>query len=192
MEKPRQQELRLTVYDFISVNHYLAYRVVFKNGKPTAMSYKTAEAQRFKKKFTEYVKQEVKKQSWVMSENPYQHYYVDAVFYFPRIDMDAANYDKLIADSITESKCVWLDDNCVCNRILKIMYDNKNPRIELTIHPTDFVGIFDDWKQAEEFENKCKSCKRYAKNCFIFRKAFEGRIQDEIVDRENCLKYKEK
>ena len=190
MEKPIQQTLKLTVYEFISVNHYLAYRVVYKNGRPTAMSYKTAEAQRFKREFTEYVKKEVKKQGWIMSTNPYQHYYVDAVFYFPRVDMDCANYDKLIADSITDSGCVWLDDNCVCNRIIKVMYDNKNPRIELTIHPTDFVGIFDGWKEAIQFENKCKTCKRYNKNCSILRKAFEGRIQSEIVDGE-CTEYKE-
>ena len=28
----------LTIDDFISVNHYLAYRAIMKNGKPMAMS----------------------------------------------------------------------------------------------------------------------------------------------------------
>lgn len=188
MEK---QTLKLTVHDFISVNHYLAYRVVYKNGKPTAMSYKTAEAKKFQKEFTEYVKQQAKEQGWVMSDNPYQHYYVDAVFYFPRIDMDCSNYDKCVADAITDAGCVWLDDNMICNRILKVMYDNKNPRIELTIYPVDFVGIFDSQEQADEFENVCETCKRYKNNCSILRKALEGRIQNEVTEDYLCMKYKE-
>lgn len=186
MEK---QVLKLVVNEFISVNHYLAYRVIYKNGKPTAMSYKTKEAKDFQKKFTEYVKQQAKEQNWVMSKNPYQHYYVDAVFYFPRVDMDCSNYDKCIADAITDAGCVWLDDNMVCNRILKVMYDSKNPRIELTIYPVDFIGIFDNQEEADSFIDNCKICKRYKNNCSLLKKAFEGRIQDEIVNNE-CLKYK--
>lgn len=187
MEK---QILKLTVNEFISVNHYLAYRVTYKNGKPMAMSYKTKEAKDFQKRFTEYVKQEAKKQGWIKSENPYQHYYVDAVYYFPKTNMDCANYDKCISDAITDSGAVWLDDKMICNRILKVMYDNKNPHIELTIYPVDFVGIFDNQASADYFEDKCKTCKRYDRNCSILRKAMEGRIQDEIVEGV-CTKYKE-
>lgn len=187
MEK---QTLKIIVTEFISVNHYLAYKIVYKNGKATAMSYKTKEAKDFQKKLTEYVKQQAKEQGWVMSKNPYQHYYVDTVFYFPRIDMDCANYDKCIADAITDSGVVWLDDNMICTRVLKVMYDNKNPRIELTIYPVDFVGIFDNQEEANIFEHKCKTCKRFKNNCSIFRKAMEGRIQDEIINN-SCTKYKE-
>ena len=42
-----KQELKLVITDFISVNHYLAYRTVMKNGKPMAMSYKTKEAKNY-------------------------------------------------------------------------------------------------------------------------------------------------
>lgn len=182
-------ELKLIVTEFISVNHYLSYRVVYKkNGRPTAMSYKNAEASRFQRNFAEYVKREVKKQNWVMSENPYQHYYVDAVFYFPRIDVDCNNYWKVMLDAITDSGCVWLDDNSVCERVLKVMYDNKDPRIELTIHPVEFIGIFDNSRDAILFEEKCKGCKRYKRNCSILRKALEGRIQDEVMGNK-CLKF---
>lgn len=187
-----KQILKLIVDEFISVNHYLAYRVIYKNGKATAMSYKTLEARKFQKNFTEYVKQQVKEQGWEMSKNPYQHYYVDAVFYFPRVDMDCANYDKCISDAITDSGVVWLDDNMVCNRILKVMYDNKNPRIELTIYPVDFIGIFDTQIDAEKFKEKCSSCKRYKNNCSILKKALEGRIQDEITNEFQCLKFQAK
>ena len=34
-----------------SVNHYLAYRVIIKNKKPMAMSYKTREAIKYQKSF---------------------------------------------------------------------------------------------------------------------------------------------
>ncbi len=185
-----QQELKLVATEFISVNHYLSYRVVYKkSGKPMAMSYKNAEASRFQREFTRYVKEEVEKQGWVMSKDPYQHYYVDAVFYFPRVDVDCNNYWKVLLDSITDAGCVWLDDNSVCERVLKVVYDNKNPRIELTIHPVEFVGIFDDMDELEQFEDMCKGCRRYLRNCSILRKAKEGRIQDEIID-QCCEKYK--
>ena len=54
------QQLKLTVTDFVSVNHYLAYRAIIKNGKPMAMSYKTQEAKKFQKDFTDYVKEQAK------------------------------------------------------------------------------------------------------------------------------------
>ena len=36
--------LKLTSPLGVSVNHYLAYRAIMKNGKPMAMSYKTPES----------------------------------------------------------------------------------------------------------------------------------------------------
>ena len=49
--KNDKQVLKLVITDFISVNHYLAYRTIMKNGKPMAMSYKTKEAKKFQEKF---------------------------------------------------------------------------------------------------------------------------------------------
>ena len=82
MENKEKQVLKLVITDFISVNHYLAYRAIIKNGKPMAMSYKTPEAKKFQENFTEYVKEQAKIQNWETDLNPFQHYYVDAVFYF--------------------------------------------------------------------------------------------------------------
>ena len=95
--------LKLIITDFVSVNHYLSYRAIIKKGKPMAMSYKTQEAKSFQKKFEEHVKEQVKVQKWDVPVNPAQHFYVDAVFYFPRVDMDANNYFKVSLDSITET-----------------------------------------------------------------------------------------
>ena len=57
-----------------SVNHYLAYRAIMKNGKPMAMSYKTPDAIRYQNKFTKYVIRQVKEQKWPLKPNKTQHY----------------------------------------------------------------------------------------------------------------------
>lgn len=173
-----------------SVNHYLSYRVVKRNGKYTAMSYKTKEASDYRKSFSQYVSEEVKNQSWEMTPNKTQHFYVDAVAFFPSIDMDMSNYWKVMLDAITDTQLIWLDDNVVCERVRRIYYDTKDPRIELTVKPVDYIGIFDDVSQLDLFESRCFGCARYNRNCSILRKAKEGRIQQEIHNLE-CLKYKE-
>lgn len=172
-----------------SVNHYLSYRSVIKNGKALAYSYKTQEATNYRKKFSEYVIAEANKQGWHNELNKLQHYYVDADFYFPRIDKDPNNYWKIMIDAITDTQLVWVDDNVVCERVNKILYDTDNPRIELTIYPVEYVGIFSSKQACDDFEANCASCSRYSNNCKILAKAKEGRIQDEIVNGV-CVKYR--
>lgn len=171
-----------------SVNHYLAYRAIMKNGKPMAMSYKTQEAAKYQSYFTDYVKQEVVKQNYDLEPNKTRHFYIDAVFYFDRIDKDPNNYFKCMLDAITDSKLIWLDDNVTCERVQRIYYDSKNPRIELDIYPVDYIGIFDNAACLQVFENKCAGCKKYNRNCTILHKAKEGRIQDEVVNMI-CQKF---
>lgn len=184
------KELKLVSPICPSNNHYLSYRVIRSGKKNIVSPYPTKETKDFKKKFISYIKEEVKKQGWEMDYTGLQHYYMDWDVYFPRIDMDAANYDKVIADCITESGVVWVDDNTLCNRIKHIYYDSNNPRFILTIYPVDYIGIFDNKEQLDKFENKCKTCTRYGRNCSILSKAKSGRIQEEVVDFE-CLKYKQ-
>lgn len=173
-----------------SVNHYLAYRAIIKNGKPMAMSYKTPEATKYQKYFTEYATEQARLQNWVKSENKFQHYYMDTFFYFPRTDMDANNYFKCMADAITESARIWIDDNQLCERVQGIWYDTDNPRIELEIKPVDYIGIFKNISQLEEFESNCIQCKKYKDGkCSVLIKAKEGRIQPDIIDMK-CSKYK--
>ena len=38
-----------------SVNHYLGYRAIIKNGKPMATSYKTTEAKKYQKEVEKYI-----------------------------------------------------------------------------------------------------------------------------------------
>lgn len=171
-----------------SVNHYLAYRAVMKNGRPLATSYKTSEAVKYQREFAAYVCEECEKQGWDMIPNKTQHFYVDTVFYFYRTDLDCNNYFKVMLDAITDTQKIWLDDNVTCERVFAIYYDDKNPRIEITIHPVDYIGVFKNASQAAEFESVCVGCKRYTRNCSILRKAKEGKLQEE-TDGVICKKY---
>lgn len=186
----KKNKLKLVTPICPSNNHYLDYKVMNRGSKNIVFPYPTNETKEFKKNFITYIQNEVKKQGWVKDESGLQHYYVNWNVYFPRVDMDAANYDKVIADSITESKVVWVDDNVVCNHINHIYYDNKNPHFELEIYPVDYIGIFDNEAQLCKFEDKCKTCNRYSRNCSLLKNAKLGKIQDDIEDL-SCKKYKE-
>ena len=163
-----------------SVNHYLAYRAVIKNGKAIGMSYKTKEALQYQKDFINYVKAEAQRQNWETSSNPKQHFYVDAIFYFGRTNQDANNYFKVMLDAITDTGLIWIDDNVVCERVQRVYYDSENPRIVLYIHPTDYIGVFANTSRLAEFEANCIGCKRYERNCSLLKRAKTGYIQREI------------
>ena len=172
-----------------SVNHYLSYRAIIKNGRPMAMSYCTNEAKKYKSDFSDYVKQQVKKQGYKLSPDKTRHFYVDSVFYFDRQGKDCNNYYKCLLDAITDTQLIWLDDNVVCERVQRIYYDASNPRIELDIHPVDYIGVFDNASHLESFTSKCVECIRHNRNCSILQRAKEGKIQPEIADGV-CTKFK--
>lgn len=182
--------LRLTSPIPPSQNHYTGIRIIKSGGKNIPMVYKTKEAKEYEKEFDRIIREQVKEQGYNLPVNDKQHFNVDAVFYFDRIDKDTSNADKVLLDTITGTQLVWKDDNVALFRPQRIYYDVKNPRIELTVYPVDYVGIFDNREQLNQFEDKCKNCKRYARNCSILNKAKEGRIQEEIQDM-TCSKYKE-
>lgn len=184
------QILKLTSPIPPSVNHYLAYRAVIKNKRPLAFSYKTSDAIKFQKDFVDYLRSEVAKQGWLKSENKFLHYYMDCIFYFGRSDMDANNYFKVLADSITDSGCVWIDDTQLCERVQKINYDSTDPRIEITITPVDYIGIFSDISQLEIFISNCIQCSKYKDGkCNLLERAKQGRIQEQIKNNK-CLSFK--
>jgi len=174
-----------------SVNHYLSYRVVkTKTGKSIACSYKTKEATTYQKEFQEYVTQEAKKQNWNIEDVANSHLYVDTVFYFPRTDMDCNNYFKVMLDAITNTQVVWKDDNIVCERVQRIYYNSKDPHIEISIHPVSYIGIFDNNDKLQNYENRCKGCGRYSRNCSLLNRVKAGYIQ-EGISQDDCLFYKQ-
>ena len=172
-----------------SVNHYIAYRAIMKNGRPMAMSYKTPEAYQYQRDFIEYVRREAEAQGWDLEPDPNRHFYIDTVFYFGEKRQDANNYFKVMLDAITETKLIWLDDNVTCERVQAIFYDSKNPRVELYIHPVDYIGVFENASQRDAFTERCIGCTRYKRNCSLLRRALEGRIQPEIKDCV-CSRYR--
>jgi len=152
--------------------------------------YETAEAKKYKKDFALHIREQVKKQGYSLVPNKMQHFYVDCIFFFDRVDKDPNNYFKLLLDAITDTQLIWIDDNIVCERVQAIYYDTANPRIELTICPVDYIGVFDNQEQLEQFESNCTCCTRYkGGRCSILNKAVEGRIQDEVAGLE-CKKFK--
>lgn len=185
------QQLNLVSCMPPSVNHYLAYRAIIKGGRAIGMSYCTQEAKKYKANFANYVISEVQKQGWDLIPNEYQHFYVDVVFYFHTTSADANNYFKCMLDAITDTKAIWLDDNVVCERVQGIFYDSQNPRVELCIHPVEYIGIFENKDALDRFESKCTTCSRFARNCSLLKNAKAGRIQAEISDGL-CTKFNHK
>ena len=175
-----------------SVNHYMGYRAIMKNGKPLSVQYKTNEAKKYCKTLSDIIYDAVVTQNWTNSTDKKQHFYVDAVFYFPRVRMDSNNYWKVMLDVITDTKLIWYDDNVVCERTQAIYYDTNNPRVEVSIHPVDYIGVFNDESQLKDFESGCIDCAKYRDGkCEVMRKAKEGRIQEYIKDNK-CSKYDKK
>lgn len=166
-----------------SVNHYCARRYVTKNGRPMAINYKTKEAVHYQNEFKKTIRNAVIAQNWNTDLTNPRHFYVDANFYFDRGRKDPNNYWKCLLDAITETELIWADDDIVCERVNRIAYDAKKPRIELCIYYVDYIGIFDNEKQKDIFiETNCKTCKRFARNCTVLSGALEGKVQEGVTN----------
>lgn len=177
-----------------SVNHYIAYRTVYKNGRPMSMSYKTKESLEFKKEFSEYLIQEVKNQGWDLEVNKTQHFYIDTIYYFRAKGSDPSNYFKLLLDTITDTQKIWIDDDVALERVQAVYYDSLNPRMEIHIHPVEYIGIFNNTDELNDFKSRCLMCKYNKRNCSVLKKAVDGKIQEEITREDNilrCFKYKQ-
>jgi crossover junction endodeoxyribonuclease RusA len=193
-------DLKLTSKIPPSVNHYLGYRAIPKKKKDEktgkwktvhiVVAYHTKEAKEFIEYFTKYAKEQVEKQNWEIEQTRDIHHYADCVYYFPRTNMDDQNYPKVSSDCL--NGIAYIDDSKVLFRTNRIYYDSVNPRVEIKIHAVDYRGIFNSQEHLDQFEDKCKTCKRYSRNCSILRKAKEGRIQEEIDDQFVCSKYQYK
>lgn len=190
----KKQHLKLVCKDFVSVNHYMNYRV---QGK-IVMVYKPKTTKDFEKRFGEYIKQEIVKQGWVRPPKD-KLIIIDSTFYFPRIDMDAQNYFKTICDVGTQSG-IWEDDNITMERVNRIYYDSKNPRIEFDIYESDFIGVFSSQNEYIEFKKEnCDKCKKKSDgskgSCTILKQLLENRIIDNVCELEGkwtCNKIKAK
>lgn len=185
------EELTLTVKGIPpSVNHYMGYRGVRKGNGCMVMAYTKQEAKNFQKEFESYAKEQVELQGWDIEKTRNIHHYMDCVFYFDRTDKDSQNYFKVMSDVL--NGIAYIDDRTILTRTFQQFYDSSNPRIEMKIHPVEYRGIFSSESHMNEFERRCLNCKRYSRNCSILSKAKEGRIQIEINEDYECIKFKEK
>lgn len=179
----------------VSVNNYLKARsfIMYVKGKAVAQTsvYESKEGKDYKKKFVTYVKNEIIKQGWKYKEGKFV--VVKATIYFDKTNRDANNIWKLMIDGLVDSGVVK-DDNIIMERVERIYYDVKNPRVELEIYNHSSYGIFDDEYECKMFNDRCQKCTRYNNNCSIWNKCIESRIIEEVsvIDGVKvCSKFKE-
>ena len=195
MEENNKNILHLVSNIPVSVNHYIKPRgFIMKVGgapKVQVTMYETSDAKKYKKEFMQHVQKELKNQQWNIEENKF--IIVEATFYFDRTHKDTNNHWKIMLDALTECG-IWKDDSLVMERVNRIYYDSKNPRIELKIYHSDHIGIFNNDIEYKTFIHNCESCTRYNRNCSLLKSALESRIQEEINLIDNkfvCNKFKE-
>jgi Holliday junction resolvase RusA-like endonuclease len=171
------------------VNQY-KYNARTKKNEPTGARVLSKEGKLSKALIQKAAKNQMKKQKWDYEYTKDNYIYLDSIIYFNKKGRDDNNLYKLLCDAL--EKIVYDNDSRVLIRTMKIFYDAENPRMELHIHPVEYIGIFDDQSCLDKFESVCKNCSRYARNCSILNKAKEGRIQEEIDSTFTCSKFKEK
>jgi Holliday junction resolvase RusA-like endonuclease len=145
------------------------------------------DGEKTKKQIINKAKDQLQGQNWSYDFTLDNYIYMDTIIYFNRKGRDDNNIYKLLCDAL--EKVVYENDSRVLIRTQRILYDTNNPRVEVTFTPVEYRGIFPTEIHMNEFENKCKGCKRYARNCSILNKAKEGRIQEDIDGDLTCTKY---
>lgn len=132
-------------------------------------------------------------QTWDYEWTKENFVYQDTIVYFARRGSDDNNIYKLLNDSL--EGITYDNDSRVLVRTKQIVYDPKNPRIEVHIYPVDFIGIFKDELAFIDFEDTCKDCSKYRKgSCSILKDSINGTVREEIgsIHKPICTAFKEK
>ncbi|WEG18693.1 RusA family crossover junction endodeoxyribonuclease [Alkalihalophilus pseudofirmus] len=157
---------------------------------PTGKRVMSSEGRKVKEKIAKQAKEQIKGQDWDFDYTRDHYIYQDSVMYMSRSNRDDNNVYKLLNDTL-EGIC-YENDSRVLTRTQRIYIDPKDPHIEVTLTPVPYIGIFDNEQQLHNFEENCKTCTRYKRNCSILNKAKEGRIQEDLDEKSLvCSKYKE-
>lgn len=187
-------ELKLTLPVPLSLNELYINEYGWNPKKkmrtPTGRRILSKEGEKSKEELQSLTIEQMKDQEWDYDYTLENYIYMDTVIYFSRKNRDDNNIYKLLCDAL--EKIVYDNDSRVLIRTQKILYDTVNPHIDVTLKPVEYRGIFPTELHMNTFEENCKSCKRYARNCSILNKAKEGRIQEEISEDLICSKYKSK
>jgi Holliday junction resolvase RusA-like endonuclease len=154
---------------------------------PTGRRILSKDGEKCKEQLQQLTTEQLTDQEWDYAYTIENYIYMDTVIYFSRKGRDDNNIYKLLCDAL--EKIVYENDSRVLIRTQKILYDTTNPHIDVTLKPVEYRGIFPSEIHMNEFEDKCKECKRYARNCSILNKAKEGRIQEEVNGELVCSKF---
>lgn len=154
---------------------------------PTGKRIMSKEGVKVKEAIQTAAKTQLSKQDWDYEWTKENYIYQDCYIYMNRLGRDDNNLFKLLNDSL--EKIVYDNDSRVLTRTQRILIDKDEPRIILNISQSPHRGIFESEDHLKNFEQKCRECKRFGRNCSILKKAKEGRIQEEINDEFKCSKY---
>lgn len=192
MSENKHLEIKLILPLPVSINKLYINQYTWnpktKTRVPTGKRIMSEEGKKIKKLIQLEAIKQLQSQEWDYEWTKTNYIYQDCYIYMNRAGRDDNNIFKLLNDSL--EKIVYDNDSHVLTRTQRILIDSENPRVELSISQVPFRGIFDTEEQMKQFEEKCKTCKRYKNNCSILKKAKEGRIQKEIDENLNCIKYK--
>lgn len=193
------QELKLTLPVPTSINALYVNQYTFnpksRRREPTGAKILSKEGELCKKQIQLHATKQLSEQVWdyEWTEGKNNFLYQDAIIYFSRRGRDDNNIYKLLNDSL--EKISYDNDSRVLVRTQKILYDTVNPRIELTLTPVDYVGVFENKEKADAFEVKCKGCTRYLEGrCSILVDSLAATVREEIgsTDDPECVKFKMK
>lgn len=172
------------------VNKY-SFNPKTRRNEPTGARVLSNEGAKCKKLIQDKTMDQILYQNWDYNWTKTNYVYQDAIIFFGRKGRDDGNIYKLLNDAL--EKIAYENDSRVLIRTQRIVYDSKNPRLELTITPVDFVGIFDGNEEAKTFEEKCKTCTRYLEGrCSILVDSLDSYVREEIgsIDNPECTKFK--
>lgn len=81
----------------------------------------------------------MKSQQWDYELILERYLYLDTYIYMNRLGRDDNNIYKLLNESL--EKIVYDNDSRILTQ--KILIDTENPRVEVSLRPVEYIGIFD-------------------------------------------------
>lgn|GEM_PF-800462 len=179
-----------TSINALYINQF-AYNPKTRKREMTGARILSKQGEKRKQEIADAAKQQMESQEWDYEWTKENYVYQDAVIHFARRGSDDNNIYKLLNDTL--EGIAYDNDSRVLVRTQRIVYDSKNPRVEVTLTPVDFVGIFKDQEEADQFELRCNDCTRYLKGrCSILVDSQIGTVREEIgsINEPICEKYK--
>ncbi|MCI9069953.1 MAG: RusA family crossover junction endodeoxyribonuclease [Clostridium sp.] len=180
-----------------SVNDYLGKKVAYNpvTKKPYVQVYETAKAKAFKSHMKKVLKRTAEECAWEKT-GEFTYVVCEVKMYSNKKRKDADNIFKCLLDTLTENNIVY-DDSMILPRVIDLLIDKDNPRLEVTLKKSSKVGIFESEQVLNIFlGSNCNRCSRLTRNCSILKRAKENKVGKEIEQLNlimySCHAFKEK